>query len=132
MSFGEFVTCLLLLLHRQKKNLALHDERGWNNLLYRLYKLPETSGKPAFFAELQFDWTGPDPRSRDLGEWFSTLRRTGSVEWSSPGFARYWIAKDIVPLWEAGYEGLGTDSKLFLESACRMAVEALCNSEAAA
>jgi len=72
----------------------------WHEFLYQMKYDEQQSGKPAFQADMRFDWDGPAPKSRDLSAFFSVLFVSGCFEARSPGFDGFTIAPGVATLWK--------------------------------
>lgn len=125
MTLGEFVNFLILLLHKQKINLALHKQSAWHNLFYKLKKMPETAGKPDFLKELRFDWDLSYPELPELSEHLIVLCMNGCVLYDSPCFQNFWLEEKLADLWSERFEKLDKDTKGFLQTAFEFAVKEL-------
>lgn len=125
MELGEFVNQLLVLFHKNKVNLALHKRSAWHNLFYKLKKMPEVAGKPAFLKDLWFDWDGSYPVSPDLSYYLHILGVNGCILSDSPRFQEYWLDEGLANLWSERFEKLDEDSKAFLQTVFELAVKEL-------
>ena len=121
LSLGEFVKCLVLLLHRNGVAFSLRSYKPWHLLFYELKKIPETDGKPEFFKNLRFDWDGPYPECPELSEFLDALCWTGSIVTTSPRFEEYTLPKEMADLWSQEFEVLGDETKQFLDTTLALA-----------
>lgn len=97
-SLGEFIRQLALKFEEAHIPMPFNDDQPWHELLYWFKKQP--GPKPRFFEALVFDWTGPNPRSRDLAEYLNSLHRIGCLSAGNPSFDRVDIDPGVKALWE--------------------------------
>lgn len=111
MSLGEFVKQLAVRMHNSKVPMPLKDERPWHKLLYGL-KTSDIQPRPAFLSDLQFDWDGPYPRSRDLSDYIHGLHFTGCVSAANPSYDEISLDEKVEKLWSA--EALDNEMSNFM------------------
>lgn len=114
MSLGEFVKQLAVRMHNSKVPMPLKDERPWHVLLYEL-KTSEIQPKPVFLSNLQFDWDGPYPRSRDLSDYIHGLHFTGCVSAANPSYDAISLDENLEKVWSS--EKLDDEVSMFMAKA---------------
>ncbi len=112
MSLGEFVKQLTVRMHNSNVPMPFKDERPWHTLLYRL-KRSNIEPKPIFLSNLQFDWDGPYPRSRDLSDYIHGLHFTGCVSATNPSYEEIELDEQLEKIWSS--EKLDNDMMLFMD-----------------
>jgi hypothetical protein len=100
MSLGEFVKQLAVRMHNSGLPMPLKDERPWHTLLYQL-KASKVEPKPTFLGDLQFDWDGPYPRSRDLADYIHGLHLTGCVSAANPSYDEITLDEKLEKVWSS-------------------------------
>lgn len=100
MSLGEFVKQLTVRMNDSKIEMPFKDEKPWHTLLYEL-KVSGIKPKPEFLANLQFDWDGPYPRSRDLSDYLHGLHFTGCVSAANPSYDVITLDEGLAKIWSS-------------------------------
>lgn len=98
MSLGEFVKQLTVRMREASVTMPFKDEKPWHTLLYDL-TVSDISPKPGFLGQLQFDWDGPYPRSRDLSDYLHGLHFTGCVSAGNPSYDQITLDPDVAKIW---------------------------------
>lgn len=100
-SLGEFVKQLTARIQENNDlRMPLRDDKPWHMLFYRLKK-DSTSGKPAFFDDLQFDWDGPYPVCQELSEYVHTLHFTGCMSAGNPSYDQITLNSGLAKKWNS-------------------------------
>jgi hypothetical protein len=122
MFLGDFVEQLAAKLHQQKVTMPFEDERPWHELFYEL-KREADERKPAFFANLRFDWDGPYPKCFELSEFLHALHWNACVDARNPHFDTISLPEAIAEAWSKRSEQSDPRVKAFLERSAQKARE---------
>ena len=119
-SLGEFLKRLTAQIQENDLRMPLKDEKPWHMLFYRLKK-DATRGKPAFFADLQFDWDGPYPVCQELSDYIHALHFTGCMSAGNPSYDEIELNRDLAKKW--GSAKVDGELPKFLDHAMQAAKE---------
>lgn len=120
MSLGEFVKQLTVRMHNSEVAMPFKDERPWHVVLYKL-AVSDIGPKPEFLKDLQFDWDGPYPRSRDLSDYLHGLHFTGCVSAANPSYDVITLDEGLEKIWSS--EKLDRKISEFMDQVMNIAKE---------
>jgi hypothetical protein len=121
LTLRQFIKQLLVHLSDAQIPMPLRNQDAWHRVFYKLKKLPNEPGKPAFLNDLWFDWDGPQPESPDLAELLATLHWNASISAANPQYDTLSVPDPVATLWKSQEPALEDGDKQFIQKAVNCA-----------
>jgi hypothetical protein len=121
-TLGEFMKCLVALLHERGVAMPLMDDRPWHLLLYKLQQDPAACSDMGFLETIDFDWDGPFPKCRQLSDLLhAVVSWAGNVS-SFDSRGTISLAEPVAMYWRDRHNGLQARQKTAVQRALNQAL----------